>query len=58
MFIEVDGDDFIAQASVFLAARYEPASTTLSFALYELSYKPEIQSQLRVEITEVLAKCN
>lgn len=54
----IDGDDFVAQAYIFLAAGFEPASTTLSFALYELSFQPEIQERLRAEIVEVTAKYN
>ncbi|KAJ9594886.1 hypothetical protein L9F63_013811 [Diploptera punctata] len=56
--LKIDGDDFVAQAYIFLAAGFEPASTTMSFALYELSFRPDIQNQMREEITTVLNKFN
>ena len=46
----------MAQALGFLLAGYETSGTTLSFALYELAFHPEIQQSLRVEILQVLSK--
>ncbi|XP_037941620.1 cytochrome P450 6g1-like [Teleopsis dalmanni] len=40
----------VAQAAVFLTAGFETSSSTMSFALYELSKKPELQKRLRTEI--------
>ncbi|XP_067006634.2 cytochrome P450 6j1 [Anabrus simplex] len=53
---ELEGDDFVAQAFTFLGAGFETSSTTMSFALYELSLQPDIQSRLRKEIQSVLEK--
>jgi len=39
---------------VFLIAGYETSASTLSFALYELAFHPEIQHRLRAEIMQVL----
>ncbi|XP_068084560.1 cytochrome P450 6j1 [Anabrus simplex] len=55
---ELEEDDFVAQAFGFLAAGFETSSTTMSFALYELSLQPEIQNRLRQEIQSVLEKNN
>jgi len=41
-----------AQAFVFFAAGFETSSTTISFALWELSREPECQERLRREILE------
>jgi len=46
----------VAQALTFLIAGYETSSSTLTFALYELSRHPEIQQSLREEILQVLSK--
>ena len=46
----------MAQALVFLSAGYETSASTLSFALYELAFHPEIQHILRTEIVQVLSK--
>lgn len=51
-------DMIVAQAAVFFTAGYETTSTTMSFALYELSQNQEVQEKLREEIKEVLIKCN
>jgi len=41
---------------VFLVAGYETSGSTLTFALYELAFHPEIQQSLRAEILQVLSK--
>jgi cytochrome P450 family 6 len=46
----------VAQALTFLLASYETSGSTLSFALYELAFHPEIQQSLRAEILQVLSK--
>jgi cytochrome P450 family 6 len=53
---EIDGDNFVAQAFVFLVAGYETSGTTMGFALYELAKHPDIQQRLRAEVTRVMAK--
>nr|CAD7195288.1 unnamed protein product [Timema douglasi] len=53
---QLEGDDFVAQAFVFLAAGFETSSTTTTFALYELSLNLDIQNKLRHEIITVLEK--
>nr|CAD7262317.1 unnamed protein product [Timema shepardi] len=53
---KLEGDDFVAQAFVFLAAGFETSSTTTTFALYELSLNLDIQNKLRHEIITVLEK--
>lgn len=40
----------------FFIAGFETSASTLAFALYELSFKPEIQKRIRTEISEVLSK--
>lgn len=46
----LDGDDFVGMAFSFFVAGFETSASTLTFALYELAFKPEIQAQLRAEI--------
>ena len=41
---------------MFLVAGYETSGSTLTFALYELAFQPEIQQSLRAEILQVLRK--
>lgn len=55
-FAEFDGDDLLAQAASFFVAGFEPASTTATFALYELAVLPEMQDRLRKEVLEALDK--
>ncbi|KAG4067639.1 hypothetical protein HA402_005411 [Bradysia odoriphaga] len=52
------GDVLVAQAAAFFTGGYESSSSTMSFALYELCWKPDIQKQLRAEIKETLTKSN
>jgi cytochrome P450 len=47
---------FVAQALTFLLGGFETSVTTLSFALYELAFLPDIQHRLRAEILQVLKK--
>jgi len=55
---EIEGDDVVGQAFMFLAAGFETSGSTLSYALYELALHPEIQNRLRAEIMQVLNKHN
>ncbi|KAF5308791.1 hypothetical protein FQR65_LT06024 [Abscondita terminalis] len=49
-----EGDNVVAQASQFFAAGFETVSSTISFALYELSLNLDIQERLRTEINNKL----
>jgi cytochrome P450 family 6 len=49
-------DEIAAQCFVFFAAGFETSSTTMTFALYELSKHQELQDKVRNEINTVLAK--
>lgn len=51
-------DMLVAQAAVFFTAGFETTSSSMSFGLYELSKKPELQKRLRQEIKDALEKCN
>lgn len=53
MFAETEGDRIVAQAAQFFAAGFETTSSTMAFALYELSLQPKLQNKLRSEILEV-----
>lgn len=46
----------MAQAASFFSAGFETSATTISFALYELALRPEMQNRLRKEILEALNK--
>ncbi|XP_055385922.1 cytochrome P450 6g1-like isoform X2 [Condylostylus longicornis] len=54
----LDETSLIAQAATFFIAGYETSSTTISFALWQLTLNPEIQDRLRLEIKNVLEKSN
>ena len=51
-------EEVAAQCFVFFLAGFETSSTTMTFALYELSKHKHIQDKLRDEITTVFAKHN
>lgn len=51
-------EELAAQVFVFFLAGYETSSTTMTFALYELSKNLKLQEKLREEIRQVLAKHN
>lgn len=51
-------NEMIAQCFVFFNAGYETSSTTMSFCLYELAIHPEIQNQVREELTRISKKYN
>ena len=46
----------MAQALAFLSGGNETSASTLSFALYELAFHPEIQQSVRAEIVQVMSK--
>jgi len=58
LFSEIDGDDFVGQAALILAAGLETSGSTMSYVLYELALHPEVQNRLRAEIMRVLNKHN
>lgn len=49
-------EELAAQAFVFFVGGFETSSTTMTFALFELSQNQKIQDKLRDEIKTVLAK--
>lgn len=49
-------DEMAAQCFVFFLAGFETSSTTVTFALYELSQNAEIQEKVREELIQVLKK--
>lgn len=55
--IAQNSDMLVAQAAVFFTAGFETTSSSMSFGLYELSKKPEMQKRLRQEIKDALEKC-
>ncbi|XP_063929954.1 cytochrome P450 6a2-like [Zophobas morio] len=49
-------DEITAQVYLFFIAGFETTSTAMTFALYELARHPEIQTKLRQEVEQILAK--
>ncbi|KAJ3618158.1 hypothetical protein MTP99_006184 [Tenebrio molitor] len=49
-------DEIAAQCFVFFIAGFETSSTTMTFAMYELSKHQELQDKVRDEVNAVLAK--
>jgi cytochrome P450 family 6 len=49
-------EEVAAQSFVFFIAGFETSSTTMTFALYELSKHQELQDKVREEVNAVLAK--
>lgn len=47
-----------AQVSLFYLAGFDTTSSTISYTLFELSRKPDLQKRLHDEIDEVMAKHN
>ncbi|XP_030369030.1 probable cytochrome P450 6a18 [Scaptodrosophila lebanonensis] len=47
-------DEIIAQAFIFFLAGFETSSSTMAFALYELSRHQDVQDKLRAELNDVL----
>ncbi|XP_030765600.1 probable cytochrome P450 6a14 isoform X1 [Sitophilus oryzae] len=51
-------EDLVGEVLLFFSAGYETSSTTMSFALLELTQHQDIQDKLREEIREVLQRHN
>ncbi|XP_067628166.1 probable cytochrome P450 6g2 isoform X2 [Eurosta solidaginis] len=51
-----EGDILVAQAALFFTAGFESSSATMSFTLYELAKRPDLQQRLRNEIAEGLRR--
>lgn len=51
-------DEITAQVFLFYLAGFDSASTTISFALYEMASNPNIQMKVRNEVNTVLAANN
>lgn len=49
-------NEMIAQCMLIFLAGYETSSTTMTFALFEMSLNPEIQEKVRDELFTVLKK--
>ncbi|XP_055905027.1 probable cytochrome P450 6g2 [Eupeodes corollae] len=52
--IALEGDILVAQAALFFTAGFETSSSSMSFALYELAKRPDLQMRLRNEIRDAL----
>ncbi|XP_037039476.1 probable cytochrome P450 6g2 [Bradysia coprophila] len=52
----MSNDILVAQAAVFLVAGFETSSSTLEFFFYLIAKHPNIQTKIRQEILEALAK--
>ncbi|CAD6235173.1 GSCOCT00007844001.2-RA-CDS [Cotesia congregata] len=51
-----EGDSLVAQSAIFFIAGLESSSVTISFALYELARRPDLQNRVRTEIIDNLNK--
>lgn len=51
---ELDHQEILEQALIFLLAGYDTTSTALAFTLYELGAQPDLQAAVRAEIAEVV----
>ncbi|WP_052668933.1 cytochrome P450 [Nitriliruptor alkaliphilus] len=51
---ELDHQQILEQALVFLLAGYDTTSTALAFTLHELGARPDLQAAVRVEIEQVV----
>ncbi|XP_044584080.1 cytochrome P450 6k1-like isoform X2 [Cotesia glomerata] len=51
-----EGDSLVAQSAIFFIAGLESSSVTISFALYELARRPDLQDRVRTEIIDNLNK--
>lgn len=49
-------EEIAAQCFLFFLAGFETSSTTMTFALFELSIQSEIQEKVRKELLDVLTK--
>ncbi|XP_060522638.1 cytochrome P450 9e2-like [Cylas formicarius] len=56
--VELTDQDITSQAMIFFLAGFDPLSTTMCFAFYELACNPDAQDKLRKEILEVLEHTN
>lgn len=50
--------DIVANAYILFIAGFETVSTSMSFCMYELALKKDVQDEVRREISEVKAKYN
>jgi len=51
---KMDMNTLVAQAFVFFIAGFETSSSTLSFALFEIASKPEIQRKIQQELDKII----
>lgn len=51
-------EEMSAHSFVFYTASFESSSTTMSFCMYELAKKPEVQRKVHAEIDAVLSQYN
>lgn len=51
-------EEMSAHAFVFYTASFESSSTTMSYCMFELAKKPEIQREVHTEIDTILSKYN
>jgi len=50
--------DIVANAYILFIAGFETVSTSMSFCMYELALRKDVQDKVRKEILEVKAKYN